>query len=125
MAAGSVVPVAHAAFAVRQRDADVLHHSLVLVVEDVAVQDEGADVALVPVQTTTVYGPAWPVHSSTPPSISTRSMRFGSKGLPFTVRSDSCRTACAMAGNVKANRSTAASHRIRARMRIACVPLRD
>src|SRR5260221_4525185 len=43
----SVVSDAHASLAVRERDADVLHHSLVLVVEDVAVQDVGADVALV------------------------------------------------------------------------------
>lgn len=36
-----------AAMAVRQGDPDVLHHPLVLMIENVAMQDELADVALV------------------------------------------------------------------------------
>src|SRR5215813_7311375 len=37
----------HAALPVRDRDADVLHHALVLVDENVTVEDEVADVALI------------------------------------------------------------------------------
>ncbi len=40
--------VSNAALPVRNADVDVLHHALVLMVQDVAVQDELADIALVP-----------------------------------------------------------------------------
>src|SRR3954470_1201452 len=44
----SVVGVGDAALSVGNADGDILHHALVLMVEDVAVQDELADIALVP-----------------------------------------------------------------------------
>jgi hypothetical protein len=53
----SMVAMGDAAMPVGERDADVLHHALVLVIEDVAMQHEIADVALVRVRTTIVYSP--------------------------------------------------------------------
>jgi len=42
-----MMPVDDTALAVGHRDADVVHHALILVIQNVAMQDEISDIALV------------------------------------------------------------------------------
>ena len=52
--------VCHSAMSIRQRDPDVLHHPLIFMIEDVAMQNEVADVALITRAYDDRVHPRWP-----------------------------------------------------------------